>query len=125
MAKARSGMFRQPKKGRGQSTAGSGVNAEMVRQAQELQAKLQEAQTEIRETFVESSAGGGAVRVQMGGDHKLRAVSIERELLNPDDVEILQDLVIAAINESTDKLEIMQEERMSGLTSGLPIPGLG
>ena len=124
MAKSRSGMFRQSKKGRGQAAAGSGVNAEMVRRAQELQTKLQEAQTEIRETIVEASAGGGALTVQMGGDHKLRMVSIERELLNPEDVEILQDLVIAAVNESTDKLEAMQEERLAGLTSGLPIPGL-
>ncbi len=122
MAKARGGMFRQSKKGRGPGSGG--INADMVRQAQELQTKIQEAQAEIREASVEASAGGGAVTVQMGGDHKLRDVSIEPDVLDPDDVEMLQDLVIAAVNEATEKLEALQDERMSGLTAGLPMPGL-
>ncbi len=124
MAKARGGMFRQSKKGRSPGGGGGGVNADMIRQAQELQTKIQEAQAEIREATVDASAGGGAVTVQLGGDHKLRYVSIDADVLDPDDVEMLQDLVIAAVNEATDKLEAMQEERMSGLTAGLPMPGL-
>lgn len=124
MAKARGGMFRQSKKGRSGGGGGGGVSADMVRQAQELQTKIQEAQAEIREASVEASAGGGAVTVQLGGDHKLRRVSIDPDVLDPDDVEMLQDLVTAAVNEATDKLEAMQEERMSGLTAGLPMPGL-
>ena len=117
-------MFRQSKKGRSAAGGGGGVNADMIRQAQELQTKIQEAQAEIKESSVDASAGGGAVTVQLGGDHKLRAVSIDADVLDPDDVEMLQDLVMAAVNEATDKLEAMQEERMSGLTAGLPMPGL-
>ena len=125
MAKARGGMFRQSKKGRSAAGGGGGgVNADMIRQAQELQTKIQEAQAEIKESSVDASAGGGVVTVQLGGDHKLRAVSIEPDVLDPDDVEMLQDLIIAAVNEATEKLEAMQEERMSGLTAGIPMPGL-
>lgn len=70
-------------------------------------------------------AGGGALAVVMGGDHKLRSVSIEPDVLDPEDHEMVQDLIIAAVNEATDKLEAISEERMSGLTGGLSLPGLG
>ena len=96
----------------------------MLRQAQELQTKLHEAQEEIKEATVEASAGGGAVMVVLGGDRKLQSVTIEPDVLDPADVEMVQDLIIAAVNEALDKLEALQEERMSGLTSGLPLPGM-
>lgn len=125
MAK-RGGMYRQSKKARGQGAAASGgVNSAMVRQAQELQQKLAETQDELREATVEASAGGGVVTVQLGGDRKLRKVSIDPDVLDPDDHEMVEDLVMAAVNEATDKLEALQEERMSGLTGGLGLPGMG
>lgn len=123
MAKAKGGMFRQPRKARGQGAAG-GINPAMMRQAQELQDKLAEAQEEIKQATVEASAGGGVISVVLGGDHKLRSVTIDPDVLDPDDTEMVQDLIIAAINEASDKLEAMQQERMSGLTAGLPLPGL-
>ncbi len=125
MAKAKGGMFRQSrKKARGQGVGG-GIDPAMMRQAQELQDKLAQAQMELKEATVEATAGGGALAVVMGGDHKLRSVSIEPDVLDPEDHEMVQDLIIAAVNEATDKLEAMSEERMSGLTGGLSLPGLG
>ena len=79
--------------------------------------------TELREATVEASAGGGALSVTLGGDHKLRSVTIDPDVLDPDDHEMVQDLIIAAVNEANDKLEALSEQRMSGLTAG--IPGLG
>ena len=125
MAK-RGGMYRQPKKARGQGGAvGGGINASMIKQAQELQAQMQEAQEELKEASVTATAGGGVITVEMGGDHKLRKVSIDPDALDSDDHELVEDLFMAAVNEATDKLETMQQERMSGLTGGLDLPGLG
>ena len=125
MAK-RGGMYRQSKKARGQGAAATGgVNSAMVRQAQEFQQKLAEAQDELREASVEASVGGGVVSVELGGDRKLRNVSIAPDVLDPEDHEMVEDLVMAAVNEATDKLEALQEERMSGLTGGLNLPGVG
>ena len=124
MAK-KGGMFRSGRKkarGRGAATAG-GIDPAMMRQAQELQGQLSQAQDELREATVEASAGGGALSVTLGGDHKLRSVTIDPDVLDPDDHEMVQDLIIAAVNEANDKLEALSEQRMSGLTAG--IPGLG
>ena len=124
MAK-KGGMFRSGRKkarGRGAATAG-GLDPAMMRQAQELQEQLSQAQDEIREATVEATAGGGALSVTLGGDHKLRSVTIDPDVLDPDDHEMVQDLIIAAVNEANDKLEALSEQRMSGLTAG--IPGLG
>ena len=125
MAK-RGGMFRQPKRSRGQGAAvGGGLNPNMLKQAQALQAQLQEAQEELQQATVEGSAGGGVITVEMGGDRKLQRVSIDPDALDPEDHELVEDLVMAAVNEATDKLEALQQERMSGLTGGLGLPGLG
>ena len=124
MAK-KGGMFRSGRKkmrGRGAATAG-GIAPAMMRQAQELQEQLSQAQDELREATVEASAGGGVLSVTLGGDHKLRSVTIDPDVLDPDDHEMVQDLIIAAVNEANDKLEVLSQERMSGLTAG--IPGLG
>ena len=125
MPKGRGGMFRQPKRSaRGRGAAGAGgVNPEMLRQAQELQSKIALAQEEFKEATVEASAGGGVVTVVLGGDHKLRRVSIDAAVLDPDDPEMLQDLIMAAVNEATDTLAALQSEQMSGITGGLPLPG--
>lgn len=119
-------MFRQPKKSRGQGagTAG-GINPNMLQQAQQLQEQFAEAQEELKLATVTATAGGGVITVEMGGDRKLRKVSIAPDALDPDDHELVEDLFMAAVNEATDKLEELQQDRMSGLTGGLDIPGLG
>lgn len=126
MAKARGGMFRQPRrtaKGQGLAAAG-GASQNMLRQAQELQQQLAQAQEEIHAATVEVSVGGGVVTVVMSGDRKLRSVTIDPEVVDPKDSEMLQDLVLAAVNEALDKVEALHAERMAGLTGGLPLPGL-
>ena len=126
MAKRKGGMFRPARsnKQRGQGVAGAGgFSPEMMRRAQELQNQLSEAQDELKDATVEATVGGGVVSVTLGGDHKLREVVIDPDVVDPEDTEMLQDLLVAA-NEAQDRLEQLQQERMSGLTDGLSLPGL-
>jgi len=125
MAK-KGGMFRQsrrPARGQG-AAAGGGFNPEMLRRAQELQTQLAQAQDELKDATVTASAGGGIVSVTLGGDHKLRDVEIDPDVVDPEDTEMLQDLRVAAVNEAQDQLEALREERLSGLTDGLQAAGL-
>ena len=127
MAKRKGGMFRPARsnKQRGVgAAAGGGFSPEMMRRAQELQAQLAEAQDELKDATVDATVGGGVVSVTVGGDHKLREITIDPDVVDPEDTEMLQDLVLAAVNEAQDRLEQMQQERMSGLTDGLSLPGL-
>lgn len=125
MAK-KGGMFRQSRRSvRGQGAAAAGgLNPEMIRRAQELQAQMAQAQDELQDATVTASAGGGIVSVTVGGDHKLREVTIDPDVVDPDDTEMLQDLLMAAVNEAQDQMEALREERLSGLTDGLQVPGL-
>ncbi len=115
-------MFRQPK--RGPKGAGGGMSPDVLRRAQELQAQIAQAQGELKEATVEASAGGGALTVEMTGAHKLKAVRVDPEILDPDDPEMVQDLIIAAVNDAVDKLAAKQADRMAGFTDGLSLPGL-
>ena len=125
MAKSRGGMFRQPKRGpKGGGMGGGGMSSDMLKQAQELQSQIAQAQDEFKMTTVEATAGGGVLSVEMTGEHKLKAVRVDPEILDPDDFEMVQDLIVAAVNEAVDKLATKQAERMSGLTDGLSLPGL-
>ncbi len=93
----------------------------MMKQAQEMQERLQK---ELAETEVEATAGGGMVTVVMNGQKQLRRVTIDPEVVDPEDVEMLQDLIIAAVNEAVEKTQAMASEQLEGLTGGLSIPGL-
>ncbi len=101
-----------------------GFGPDLLRQAQELQNQMLKAQTEFEAATVEASAGGGAVKVELLGTHKVKAITIAPEVVDPDDVEMLQDLVIAAFNECIDKLEAKRNETMGPLAGGLKLPGL-
>jgi len=96
----------------------------MLRQAQQLQARLAKAQEELENDVVESSVGGGAVKVVITGRLKIRSIEISPEAVNPEDVEILQDLVIAATNEAIDKAQDLAQTRLNAVTGGMKIPGL-
>jgi DNA-binding YbaB/EbfC family protein len=89
-----------------------------------MQTQIAKAQQELEEATVEASAGGGAVTVVVTGQPKIRSVAIAPEVVDPEDVEMLQDLIAAALNEALDKVREMQVERMGSLTGGLNIPGL-
>jgi len=100
------------------------MNRFMFQQAQKLQAKLVKAQEELSQLTVEGSSGGGAVRVVMNGQQKIQSVTISPEVVNPEDVELLQDLVLTAVSEALTKSQEAAARHLGGLTGGLKIPGL-
>jgi DNA-binding YbaB/EbfC family protein len=97
----------------------------MMKQVQEAQAKMVEMQGELARKTVEATAGGGMVKVTMGGDGTLRSITIDPEVVNPSDVDMLQDLIVAAVNEGKRKASELasQEMRKAAGNLGLP-PGL-
>ena len=96
----------------------------MMKQAQQLQSKMMKLQEELAEKTVESSSGGGMVKVTANGRQQISSIQIEKEVVDPDDVEMLQDLVLAAINDALAKAQEMVSSEMGKLTGGLNIPGL-
>jgi len=99
---------------------------DLMRQVEQMQQRMAQAQEEIAAATVEGSAGGGVVTVTMTGDQEMRAVAIKPEAVDPDDVETLQDLVLAAVNDALQRSKELQAERLSEVTGGLGLPpGLG
>ena len=98
---------------------------DIMREAQKLQSKMQEMQEEAKNKTVEASSGGGMVTVTANGAGEIIAIKIEKDVVNPDDVEMLQDLIIAAVNEALRRAHEMVNTEMSKLTGGLQLPGLG
>lgn len=94
---------------------------QMMRQAQEMQERLQR---ELAATEVEATAGGGMVTVVMNGTKQLRSITIDPEVVSSDDIEMLQDLIVAAINDAQRKVDDEVGGRMRGMMGGLNIPGL-
>ncbi len=97
----------------------------IVRQAQKMQAQMQKVQDELANKTVEASSGGGMVKAVVNGKQELLSVKIEPEVINPSDAEMLQDLIVAAVNEGIKRSQAMMSEEMGKLTSGLGVPGLG
>jgi len=110
--------------GKEQKVAKRGMNREMMKQIQQLQARIAQAQKQLEETVVEASAGGGAVKVVMNAQPQIISISVEPEVVDPNDVPMLQDLIVVAINEALEKARRSQAQQMAGLTGGLGIPGL-
>jgi DNA-binding YbaB/EbfC family protein len=98
--------------------------ANMMKQAQQLQSKMLKLQEELAEKTVESSSGGGMVKVVANGRQQIVSIQIEEEVVDPDDIEMLQDLVLAAVNDALTKGQEMVSAEMGKLTGGLNIPGL-
>jgi DNA-binding YbaB/EbfC family protein len=96
----------------------------MMRQVQELQAKLAKAQQELAEMTTEASSGGGAVKIFINGEQKIMSVTISPEVLSSNDIELLQDLVQTAVNEAVTKSKEMAAAYLSPLTAGIKIPGM-
>jgi DNA-binding YbaB/EbfC family protein len=96
----------------------------MMKQAQKLQSKMLKMQEQLGEKTVESSAGGGMVKVQANGKQEIVKIEIEKEVVDPEDVEMLEDLILAAVNEALAKSQEMVSEEMGKLTGGMKIPGL-
>ena len=100
------------------------MNRKMLRQAQQLQKQMLEVQQELESATVEATAGGGVVKAVVSGKMKVESLTIDPEAVSPDDVEMLQDLVQAAVNEGLDKAQEMASSKMGALTGGMNIPGL-
>ena len=100
------------------------MNKAMLRQAQQLQAKLAKAQEELEKATVEATAGGGAVTVVINGQQQLVSIKISPEAVDPDDVDMLQDLILAAVNEGMEKIKELSAKQLGSITGGLKIPGL-
>jgi len=94
------------------------------KQAAQFQKQLEEVQRSMADRVVEGTAGGGMVVAQMNGKQDLVALKIDPEVVDPNDVEMLQDLILAAVNEALEQSQQIANERMSGLTGGLSLPGL-
>jgi len=94
----------------------------LMKQAQAMQQKLADAQSEMENLEVDGAAGGGAVTVRMTAKGVMRTVHIDAALLNPDEKEIIEDLVVAAVNDARAKGEKLVQDRMQDLTKGLPLP---
>ena len=112
---------RKPSRPRAVPSIGGGG---FTQKLQELQQQMIDTQAALAEEVVEASAGGGVVTVQMTGQQKLTAITIDPEVVDPDDVEMLQDLILAAVNEAIEKSQNLASERLEGLTGGLNLPGL-
>jgi DNA-binding YbaB/EbfC family protein len=96
----------------------------MMKQAQKLQSKMASLQKEMAEKTVEATAGGGMIKVAANGRQQILSIQIEKEVVDPDDIEMLQDLILAAVNDALAKSNEMVSAEMSKLTGGLKIPGL-
>lgn len=109
---------------RGGGPGGFDVNA-LMKQAQQMQSRMLKAQEELKEEVVEASAGGGMVKVKVGGDLSLREISIEPEAIDPDDAELLCEMVQAAVNEGLRAAQNLASEKMGGIAGGLGgLPGI-
>jgi len=100
------------------------MNQQMMKQMQQLQDQIAKAQQALEETTIETSAGGGAVSVVMTAQPKMNSITVQPEVVDPDDVEMLQDLIMAAVNEALEQIRATQMQQMAGVAGGLNIPGL-
>lgn len=99
-----------------------GLNMDMIKQAQKMQADMEKTQAELQEKEYTATAGGGVVAATVDGKHTLKALSIDPEAVDPDDVEMLQDMVIAAVNEAIRAAMDDMSTSMSKITSGMHLP---
>ena len=101
---------------------GMGNMNQMLKQAQAMQAKMMKAQEELKEARVEGSAGGGMVGATVNGQGELLGVKLSKEVVDPEDVEMLEDLILAAVSDAANKAREMMEQRMGSLAGGMKLP---
>ncbi len=96
----------------------------LMKQAQQMQAKMAQVQEDLKNETVESSVGGGTVKVVITGDLEIRSITIDPAAVDPEDVDLLQDMVAAAVNEAIRSAQELASQKMSAVTGGMNIPGL-
>ncbi len=109
-------------KGRGPKIPGNMNN--MMKQVQKMQKQMEEAQAEIESSEFEATAGGGAIKVVVNGKKEVTAIELKEEIVDPDDIEMLQDLIIVAVNEAIKNADEKMNNSMNKFTGGLNMPGL-
>ena len=97
---------------------------QITKMAQQMQTQMAQAQEELRQTTLEASAGGGAVRIVITGAQEVRSVEIDPSAIDPDEAEMLQDLVMTAVNEAIGRSKELERERMSGIAGAMGLPGM-
>ena len=100
------------------------MNRDMIKQAQQLQARMAKMQDELATENVEATAGGGVVTVVMNGQQVLQSISIQPDAVDPNDVEMLEDLVSAAVNEALEKSRALATQKLGAITGGMKLPGM-
>ncbi|MEW6624983.1 MAG: YbaB/EbfC family nucleoid-associated protein [Bacillota bacterium] len=103
---------------------GMGNMGKMMKQVQKMQQQMQKMQEELEQRTLEATAGGGVVKVVANGKMQIVSVEISPEAIDPEDVEMLQDMILAATNEALQKIQEMMQSEMGKITGGLNIPGL-
>lgn len=121
MAKGMRGGFGRPRSGgnAGGMNFGGGNMQQMLKQAQKMQAEMEKEQAEISEAEFEATSGGGVVKIIMRGDKSVKSIEIRPEAVDPDDIEMLQDLIVAAFNDGVSKIDMETEERMGKYSAAL------
>lgn len=99
---------------------------QIMKQAQKMQKKMEEMQAEVAKEVVEASAGGGMITVKVNGNQEVVEINIEKSVVDPEDVEMLQDLIVAAVNEGIKKSQEMVKDKMASITGGMGfnLPGM-
>lgn len=110
--------------GKRKTKMGGGDMQKKLKQMQAMQREMEQSQAELAEREFTSTAGGGAVEVVINGNKEITKLNIDKDVVDPDDVEMLQDLLIAAVNEGMRQVDAVVEQEMSKITGGLGIPGL-
>ncbi len=108
---------------RGKNPFGGNMN-NMMKQMKQMQKQIEEAQKEVEETTISATAGGGVVEVTVNGNKEVLSIKIDPEAVDPEDVEMLEDMVMAGVNEALRKADEVSSDKMGKLTGGLNIPGL-
>ena len=111
--------------GRGMPGMGGGMNMNMIKQAQKMQQDMLRMQQELQEKEYSAASGGGVVTAVVTGKHELKSIAIDPEAVEPDDVEMLQDLIVAAVNEAMRAADADAANTMQSITGGLNLGGLG
>lgn len=100
------------------------MNPQMMNQLRKMQQEMAKAQDEIQSTTVDGAAAGGAVKITMTGDFRVTKIALDKAVVDPDDVETLEDVIVAAFNDARAKAEEFAAKRMGSVTGGLKIPGM-
>lgn len=96
----------------------------MIKQAQKMQEDMERVQSELAEEVTEVTAGGGAVKIEIKGTREILSIKLQEDVVDPDDIETLEDLIVAAVNEAIKTVDTKSQEAMSKVTAGINVPGL-